>query len=505
MATNATVISDTATLLPSDSASQVEPSKKDTAQGGGRARGRSAKNAISKDTPPGAVQVPKGGQNKTNKQSPVQTATIQLTGWEDLDLAAIRTETVPTFTVDVNPYVDLVDTEFDRIVARCPSIGKFVPFALFRYYCFQLWWYRVILLHKMNGQILTTGEKNFINSFSNGGEDYVIPTHIAQYLANMGNFIQGGETYFFRKVAAQFGGHTDDSIVEDGWLDCHNGDPTIVNGPQFWAYAQVPVPAVFATSIVNEVIHNDPSRPQLQTLEHIEPVLEDPDLAWKATNNIAGWMTRPRLFNHSSHRQTYWNLGWTTGRIPSDVQTPFLFSPASMRWMSDRLSTIKELKTYPSKQIALSSMGSPIQAYWLEAPDKFLSYDLPDFRDYTDPDSKATRVLDLALTSRFGVDPKSATPAYSFGFRLARDKVITGYDNRQPVYAERSNYQPWITVIPSDDEPDVIHDPPPGYLQGMNQTWIFGSAANLNIVRFQTQVLRRDDALSRTLILTDNK
>jgi len=501
----ASVASDAQTLTPSDSVSAVEVTQV-TAPGDGKARRpRPAKNAMAKDTPPGAIQVPKGGQNKTGKTSPVQNATIQLTGWEDLDLAAIRTETIPTFTVDANPYVDLVDAEFNRITARCPSIGKFIPFALFRYYCFQLWWYRVILLHKMNGQVLTSDEKNFLNCFSSGGEDYVIPTHIAQYLANMGNFIQGGETYFFRKLALYFGGHSDDPVVEDGWLDCGNATTTIVNGPQFWAYSQVPVPGVFTTAIVNEISLNDPARPALQTLDHVEPTLEDPELRWKATNNITGWTTRPHLFNHSSHRQTYSNLGWTSGRIPSDLLTPFLFSPASMRWMSDRLSTIKELKTYPSRQIGLSVMGSPSQSYWLESPDNFHSYDIKDYADYDDPDAKSTLVSDLALTSRFGVDVKAATPAFSFGYRLARDLVITGYENRNPVYAQRSNYQPWIAVIPSEDEPDVIHDPPVGLLAGINQTWLFGSAANLNIVRFQTQVLRRDDALSRTLILTDNK
>jgi len=212
-------VSEAQTLAPSDSMSQVKAPQA-SAPSGGKARGRPAKNAISKDTPPGAIQVPKGGQNKTGKVSQPQNATIQLTGWEDLDLAAIRTETIPTFTTDVNPYVDLVDSEFDRIVARCPSVGKFIPFALFRYYCFQLWWYRVLLLHKMNGMVLNSHEKDFVNCFSSGGEDYMVPTHIAQYLANMGNFIQGGETYYFRKLSLSFSGKAEDPIVEEGWLDC---------------------------------------------------------------------------------------------------------------------------------------------------------------------------------------------------------------------------------------------------------------------------------------------
>jgi len=492
-------VSQAPTLTPSDSTSQA-PAPQEPAKSGGKAGGKkSAKNAIAKDTPPGAVQVPKGGQNKTGKSSPLTTATIQLTGWEELDLCAMRTETIPTFTVDANPYVDLVDSEFDRIAARCPSVGKFIPFALFRYYCMQLWWYRSLWLHKANGRTLTADEKNFLNCFGSG-EDYVIPTHIAQYLANMGNFIQGGETYFFRKLDLFFTGKADDEYVDSGWLDCGNNSTRVTTGEQFWAYAQVPVPGVFATTILNEIRGNAPGNQARQPLAHVNPDAEE-GRSWKETNNIVGWMTHHRMFNHSSHRSTYVNLGWGVSTIPSDVQTSYLFSPASMRWMSDRLSQIKELKTYPAKQIALSVMGTPAQAYWLESPDKFYSYDWNEFKSEDLPRARAAGFTELALTSRFSVDVKAATPAYTFGYRLSRDKVVTGFTGPNPNIANRSNHQPWIYVHTVEDDDDVIHDPPAAYMAGMNNTWIFGSQANLNINRFQTQVLRRDDAVTRSLTL----
>lgn len=495
-------VSNANTLMPQDSASQVQAPERVSAPSGDKARRKkSAKTVISKDTPPGAVQVPKGGQNKSGKASPLQDTTIQLTGWDELDLAPVRTETIPTFTTDANPFVELVDTEFDRIASRCPSVGKFIPYSLFRYYCFQLWWCRVLTLHKMNGRVLTSDEKNFLNAFS-GGEDFAIPTHVAQYLANMGNFLQGGETYFFRKMDLLFTGKDGDQYVEEGWLDVGNHATRITNGDQFWAYAQVPVPGVFATSIINEIRENDPANLAQQTLDHVAPATENEEREWRATNNIVGWKTQPRLYNHSSHRQTYHNIGWTAYAIPTDVQTSFLFSPSSMRWMSDRLSVIKELKTYPSKQITLSVMGTPAQAYWLEVPSPLVSSDWQEFATEDQPTGRAAGFSDLALTSRFGVDQKAVTPAFSFGYRLARDKVVTRYENHNPVYGERSNFQPWIYVETTDDGPDVILDPPPVYMLGMNRTWSFGSAANLNIVRFQTQALRRDDAVTRSLLLT---
>jgi len=502
MADNDSSLSAAPTLKPGDSASQVA-APTTTDQGKNKAHGkRTVKNVLAKDVPPGAIQVEKGGKDKSKKVSQVTSATIPLTGWADLDLVATRKEVIPTFTIDANPFLDLVDAEFDRIVARCPSSGKFIPFALFRYYSMILFWYRVLFLQKSNGQLLTTDEKNFLNAFQ-GTDDFTVPLHIAQYLGNMGNFIQGGETYFFRVINFRFTGVFDGLSVEKGWLDCGNALTTITTGQQFWAYAQLPVPAVFATSICNEIAHNDPSNPGLTTLDHVVPTAED-GYEWLPTQNILGWMNQHHLYNHSSHRSTYYNLGWRHDDVPTDTQTPFLFSASSMRWMSDRLALTKELKTYPSNQLTLSVMGSPMQAYWLEVPDKFYSRDNLEYR-FADNRVKATLFSELALVSRFGVDVKATTPAYSFGYRLARDFTISGFDGRTPIYTGRSNFQPWIylTVNDEDEEPGVISDPPAQFIAGTNATLIFGSAANLNVPRFETPTYTRDVALQRTLVLTD--
>lgn len=496
----ADAISDATTVAPGDSISQAGPKVLTTAPRPSRAAGkRSSKNAPSKDTPPGAVQVGKPGSAKTGKVTAPITATIPLTGWSDLDITASRVETIPTYTVDVNPYLDLVRTEFDRIASRSPSGGKHIPFALFQYFCLELWWFRALTLLKLNGQVLTTDQKNFLSAMS-AAEEFAVPAHIAQYLANMGNFLQGGEVFHLRLLAISFTGVSNGSVVREGWVDCGNSSTRVTTSEQFWAYAQLPVPGIFVTSVTNEIAANDPTDPGVNDIDHVTPHAPE-GRNWLDTPNIAGWQTEFVKFNHSSHRSAYSNLGWSDAAIPTDMQTCFLYSASSMRWMSEKLSAIKEIRLHGSKQLTLSAQGSPMQAYWLEEPDKAFSYDRRDYSG-TLAREKATAVTELALVSRFSVDSRALTPAFAFGYRLGRTKVITGFKGRDPVYAERSNFQPWIYQDVSGPHPTVI-DPPAGFLTAMNATWSFGSGVHLNLVRFATPTIRRDLALQSSLLLVE--
>nr|QJW70320.1 coat protein [Erysiphe necator associated partiti-like virus 1] len=501
----ASQLSEASTLRPEDSASQAGAENVDpTSSKAGPKPKRGAKNTVGKGAPTGRTQTNQPAKPKTQPSQP-NNATIPLTGWAELDLVATRIEVIPTFTVDAAPYIDLVGAEFDRIVSRCPSVGKFIPFALFQYYCIQLFWYRVLFLQKSNGQILSTEEKNFLNTFV-GGEEYNVPLHIAQYLASIGNFIQGNETYFFRKLNFQFTGVDLNQTVEKGWLDCGNASTTIINGTQFWAYAQVPVPAVAATTICNEVAHNSRINPppNLEDLEHITPDPEDDEHSWIPNSNILGWLNTPHTFNHNAHGSTYANLGWMHDSIPMDAITTFLFSPSSMRWMSDKLATAKELKLYLSGQLTLSTQGAPMQAYFLASPLHLRPGDEVELR-LLDNRSKASQFTELSVQSRFGTDAKALTPSFSFGYRLFRELVTTGYVNRMPIESQRSNHQPWFYVEHDsrDDTANVIQDPPGQFMLGINATWTYGSAVNLNNARFETIAMRRDNALQRALVLVD--
>lgn len=491
-------ISDAPTVVPGDSLSQVGPTASSPAPRAGKATGkRSSKNAPSKDTPPGAVQVDKPGKAKTGKTTTPVSAAVPLMGWSDLDVQATRVETIPTYSVDVNPYLDLVHSEFDRIASRSPSGGKHIPFALFQYYCLELWWIRVLTLLKLNGQTLTSDQKNFLTA-ATASEEYAVPTHLAQYLTNMGNFLQGGEVYHFRLANSTFAGVSDDAVVREGWVDCGNHTTRVTTSAQFWAYAQVPVPGVFVTSVTNEIAVNDPSQPGVNDIAHVTPAAPA-DRTWLDTPNIAGWQTECRRYNHNSHRSAYSNLGWSDAAVPTDMQTCYLFSASSMRWLSDKLTLVKEVKFYGSKQLTLSMQGSPLQAYWLEEPDRFHSYDLLDYASDLARE-KATNVTELALVSRFSVDPKALTPAIAFGYRLARTRTISGYIGRDPNLTGRSNFQPWIFQNTEGGRRIVI-DPPAGFLAAMNDTWTAGSGVHLNIVRFATPTIRRDLALQSSLLL----
>jgi len=475
-----------------------------SAQRGGKQNGKnnnkSAKFAITNGAPSGGIQVGPGGQQSTGKQSPMQTATIPLEGFSDLDLSMHKTDIIPTFTTDVNPFIELIDAEYARVSARHSVSNKTLPYALFRYFCLQLWHHRSLSLAKANGQILDTDEKNFLSSFESGG-DYAIPTHIAQYLSNMGNFISGGETFIYKRLDAKFSGVATNQCVTTGWLDCGNASARVTTGSQFWAYVQTAVPAVFTLAILNEMRGNNPYHDKVQLdLSHVAP--ESTEAAvWAQTDNISGWRNAPHRYSHSSHLNIYSNLGWTYDSAPADAATCFNFHAPSMRWVSDAFSALTSVKTYSLKQATASVMGAPFQVSWLQCPKTHFCYDTPEYLMTEKPTLRASGQSIMSVFSRFGLDSTSSTPAFIFAYRLNRDKVITGYNDAGPVYAQRSNHQPWILRTARDGGGYTIHDPPAHLMSHINRTWEFGSSSSINIPRFQSSALSRNDSIINSILL----
>ncbi|KAI0476214.1 hypothetical protein GGR56DRAFT_459630 [Xylariaceae sp. FL0804] len=354
------------TVTPSDSVSQVKPNT-DKPKGGLR-RKRDAKPPADKDAPQGAVQVPPGGQRKTGKSSAVQSATIPLTGWGEIDLHSHRNEIKPKFRIDANPYDDLITTVYNQLQSRYSTGARHLPFSLFRYYCFTMWWYRVLWLHKANGNLLDSEEKDFLSIF-NAGEEFQIPSAIAQYLSNMGNFMQGGETFYFEKPSAHFGdiANVDSIGVERGWLNTGLANRR-TNGTSWWLYTHVPVPGVYLTLILNDVLRANDANAELFSLTDLAPTHPNGDLPVD-TPNIVGWTNNLPLAQHGSWRSTFSSLGWTETDLAPDCQTQFGLSTSTLTWMSERLATIKDYKLLPSRQITLSSFGNPLQAYYLDVDD----------------------------------------------------------------------------------------------------------------------------------------
>ncbi|UOK20170.1 coat protein [Diplodia seriata partitivirus 1] len=491
------------TVLPSDSASQVpdQPKNDKTKKGGKGANKnkRPAKSALDPTAPPGSVDVPPAGTKKTGKTSTPVSSTIPLSGWGEIDLHDHRRDVLPVFTCDAAPYMDLVNTVYAGIQSRYSQNGKHVPRALFVYYCCMFWWLRVLYLHKMNANVLSPSERAFFNVMT-AGEEFNLPAPIAQYLANLGNFQQGGEQFYFRKMNFEFTGTDDESTVKKGWLRTSSNDTTTVRtSREFWAYAQVPVPAVFTTSVNNEAYWSLPTHQAdlLNTIEPAEPTDTD-NAAARPTPNINGWDATPALPHHTSWRATYSSLGWSRTSVPADLQTDFNVSTSSLKWVSDRLASINGLKLHTSKQLLLSVQGNPIQAYFLDCDDsasrqkRFLRDSSPDLENW-----RCTAQHDFQLSSRYSMDSKLLAPAFSFGYRLHRFLSFESYQDDLPVDSTISAFQPWVFFSDHQQVP-----PPEGFLNDINGSFNYGTGRFLGTARFETHLLSRSAGLNAAVILT---
>jgi len=494
----ASSMSNASTIVPADSASQVAAAVVSAPSRAPKPK-RPSKGAVDNNAPPGAVQVPSGKQ-APGAGSKVVSATIPLSGWGNLDLFPHRKDIEPTFTTDARPYADMVDTCYQSIQSRYTQGGKHIPRSLFRYYCFTMWWFRAIWLHKSNGNVLNSEQKNFLSIVSQM-EDLQLPTHIAQYLANMGNFLQGGEQYFYRLIDHAFIDQGQ-GTVKKGWLETSAG-ATNTTDASFWTYSQIPVPAVLATTICNEADYAV-GGPADNNLDLAAPTVPDGSSV-HTTDNIIGWNNNVLPSAHSSWRATFSQLGWSLDLIPADVQTQYLTSTSTLRWVSDRLSTMKDYKVNSVKQLSLSTQGHPMLAYYLglESPASQLSQ-LPAAVNIDGNRLCGSRHSDLAVKSRFAIDSKVLAPAFAFGYRLERAPIFKGYAKGLPTWLPRSNFQPWIVTTEVGGKTSYA-DVTPAQFLGMNAPFAFGSQSFLNTPRFATHELNRSSGLDAALVLSDLK
>jgi len=498
MADSAIGMSDVS-VAPSDSASQAPKSQQSAPSKRGGPRKGPSQPRLDKDAPQGAVQVPAGGQKKTGKSSAVLSTAIPLSGWGDIDLHPFRKEVEPVFTVDARPFADLVDTTYQSIQARYSAGGKHIPLGLFRHYCFTFWWLRSLWLHKSNGNVLTTEEKNALNILL-AGEEFSLPSHIAQYLANMGNFQQGGENFYYRKPDETLGSFTTpDMIVKKGWFDVGDA-PGHVTAEEFWLYAQLPTPGVYTSFVCNEANSLLGNVSPTLTLAAVAPEFAGNNVL--PTDNIIGWNNSIPLPHHNSWKATYSSLGWSGSSVPPDTQTVFNISTSSMRWMSERLSTLKDFKLHLSKQITLSTQGSPMQSHYLTVTDLSTQRDQRPPALIADSNSmNASRFSELAIASRFAIDSSTLAASFSFGYRLERTLVFDKYaSDGKPVLNLRSNFQPWL-VTKKDDSAYVSLDRK--WYSQMNAPFHFGSQPYVNVARFSTHQLNRAVGLDAALVLSD--
>lgn len=361
-----------------------------------------------------------------------------------------------------------------------------------------MWWHRVLWLHKANANSLTTDEKNALNILS-AGEEFQLPSHIAQYLGNVGNFVQGGEQYFFRMLDVHLAPEPMDSTVKKGWFETTAANR--VDHDSWWYYAQFPSPGVYTSYALNEANECFPNPGTPAGLGHIAPTPEG--LTAHPTDNIIGWNNLIQQPHHSSWRATYSMLGWSGMALPADSQTSFNISTSTLKWVSERLSTLKDFKLHSSKQLTLSVQGSTLQTAFLVTEDPSSQMDQrPPVAEVATNNLNASRYSDLAVASRFSLDAKSLAPTFAFGYRIKRSKVFGSYSStRDPTWHARSNYQPWLFVNSSNQYAAVANN----WYDNMDEPFEYGSQRFMNVVRFSTHQLSRSVGLDAALILSDTR
>jgi hypothetical protein len=339
----------------------------------------------------------------------------------------------------------------------------------------MLWWFRVLWLKQSNQYVLTRDEKSFFGVMK-AGEDFVAPDRVAQYLANLGNFQVGSEEFVFHFSEVDFSRELSVGPVSTGWPA--SADGSLRFSPEtFWLYGQLPVPGITALNVCNEAASCS-NAPRTE-LDALTPAAAEHH-TWSPTSNVNGWDLDPYPAHHSSVRSSFASLGWSSTTVAPDVQTGFLVSVSTLKWVSERLSGLApSLKVYSTKQLTLSVMGSPMQAYFLQPLDSDREILPPAPLDRA---AKKRYSLDtsFSVSSRYRQSDLLLTPGFCFSYRLERTFASNGV----------SRAAPWLYALNG-----VPVASPMGYDVRANHTYEFGSLPVLNVRRFRTATLSRRDGL----------
>jgi hypothetical protein len=476
--------------VPSSTEPQVQEKKQGTKRPSKKTPGKKEKKeAGSKpesSIPLGSIPVPPPMTSPAKKASVPTSTAVPITGWGDANFTAMH-KRVPLLEhePDASGYFDLVDAVYRDLVAR-HTFMKFIPQSLFRYHCGQLWWYRVLFVHKSNGFILDSAHKRFLDTLS-GLEDLVVPDKIAQYLANLGNFDFNGEVYRMKLPELHF----------DAMLNANVGKDTVqipgslrdvtarTDSQNFWRFAQFPIPAVLVTTIRNELYSNAQPSTKNRVLPNVHPNNLYGAIA-RPTENLVGFQLDGWSASHSSWASTFANLGWTTSSLPRDTQTEFQCSPGTLSWMSERLAQLPSEKMHSTKQLVLSKQGNFSQIGFLDTH----THDLKIHREFASARDfnlyrYTTRQM-FHLSARSSLPPSLISATYCFGYRF-RKYVFSG---------RYTNASPWMYTKP--DSLDLL-ELPDGYINEINRS-LDALDTDLTAARFQTYAQDRSTVLVSALI-----
>nr|AVP26801.1 coat protein [Rhizoctonia solani dsRNA virus 5] len=411
-----------------------------TSNRGGRGRGRGGRGGGNSNrggapaqtqAPAPAAAAPAGNRTQQNKNPTPTSSLPSITGWGTINVSVNRNETRERFQTDCSGFMDLVHQEYSLLQRKHNSNGRLIPWSLFKYYCCEALWKRILHLKSKNDR-LTSSEREALRMLENHHLG-LIPERLHQYLMSMGNFTQGGCLYDWHALT-----DFDFSGVSHGTSGFFNfgpvGAPTVRTNPtNMWFYSFFPVPGVLVFDIQNELslITND--NQEFRDLDEIRP-LNANQVGTNANRllpspNILGRTPRFEAALHSSWRSTFTNsLRWARDNLPPDTETNWLISPTTLRWVADRLASIPDWKGKDCSTLTATTAGHPMQMYWFEP----LAADL---HQVAPPLSiPYSQFFGQGLHSPAPVPADWLSPAFAFMFRVRRSHSSTNVGLSSPWY-----------------------------------------------------------------------
>jgi hypothetical protein len=190
-----------------------------------------------------------------------------------------------------------------------------------------------------------------------------------------------------------------------------------------WLYTFQFVPGVVVDMLRNEISMITNNAPHFHNLDNVAPLpARFPGAAvTRPSMNVLGWRTSTPDALHTSWRSTYASLDWSRSSLPTDIETDWLLSPNTLRWVSDRLSSIPEYKTQPASGLSITLAGHFIQAYIFTPPVVDLDGLVPVMTQ------RYSRRVKLALNSARAVPSDMVSPSFAFALRVTRSSPSGGH------------------------------------------------------------------------------
>lgn len=415
------------TSTAQNEAVQPTPIPAPSTRGGGRGRGRGGRvvrggNPPDSNPKPAPVQAP--GQDKTGKAPSPYSGTPSFTAWGTPPIQQSKRRVRQTIYIDGSGFEDMVETEYEQLTAKHATSARKIPRSIFKYSAFMAFWSRALSLKLSNNNRVSQQEREAMRVLESLTPNIQLPTRIAQYLQNLGNFdhVDGQRLEIvFPDYDFSRSGGTGEERGFIAYPRPNNNTTRVPTPAESFMYGRYPIPGVIAMAISRELDLN--SNNQITAgLTGVTPTVASfgqGATQVHATPNIIGHDTAPIHALHNSWAATISSLGWTVGGpeepgIPPDAISNWLISPGTLRWLSDNLRNIQSYPMTPWSDINKNNSGAYIQLGFIDTTE-LQSDPLPPEGDLIL--MKGSLHFDTQLKSPKPIASSHLGPAIACGYR----------------------------------------------------------------------------------------